>query len=123
MQDMGHQPVMLSRKQSEPCPTCPHPPSSPHVSQVVSSELAAVASQRDSAMEEARRLGQRSAQAEQLLRAKEAEAEDLRKVYEGLALEHRRWGGPGPGLSVVGSGGHGQASARFVRCCNADVSR
>ncbi|GFR41794.1 hypothetical protein Agub_g2559, partial [Astrephomene gubernaculifera] len=58
--------------------------------QVVSNELATVAAQRDSAAEESRRQGSRALAAEQLLRAKEAEAEDLRRVYEALAAEHKR---------------------------------
>lgn len=60
--------------------------------QVVGNELATACGQRDAAAEEARGLGARLASAEQLLRAKESEVEDLRAAYEGLALENRRWG-------------------------------
>lgn len=46
--------------------------------------------QRDAAQEELRRVGQRLSAAEQLVRAKEVEVEDLRRAYEALALDHRR---------------------------------
>lgn len=35
-------------------------------------------------------MGQRLSAAEQLVRAKEVEVEDLRRAYEALALDHRR---------------------------------
>ncbi|EFJ50664.1 basal body protein [Volvox carteri f. nagariensis] len=61
--------------------------------QVVSAELANVVGQRDTAVKESQRQSARAVGAEQLLRAKEAEAEDLRRVYEALAGEHRRQSG------------------------------
>jgi hypothetical protein len=46
--------------------------------------------QRDSQADELQRLSGRLGSAEQLVRAKEAEVEDLRRAYEGLALDNRR---------------------------------
>lgn len=60
------------------------------VVQVVSGELSAAASQRDGALTELQRTGQRLSQSEQLLRAKGLEVEDLRQAYEALALDARR---------------------------------
>lgn len=56
----------------------------------MSSELASAAQQRDAHADELRRLSARSTGAEQMVRAKEAEVEDLRRAYEALALENRR---------------------------------
>ena len=58
--------------------------------QVVSNELAMLSQQRDSQADELQRLSGRLGSAEQLVRAKEAEVEDLRRAYEGLALDNRR---------------------------------
>jgi anti-sigma28 factor (negative regulator of flagellin synthesis) len=58
--------------------------------QAVGNELSSAAQQRDHSLDELRRVSSRMATAEQLVRAKEAEVEDLRRVYETLALEHRR---------------------------------
>ena len=60
------------------------------IMQAVSTELAALTQHAGEQEEEVRRLGGRVAASEQLLRAKEAEVEDLRHAYEGLALESRR---------------------------------
>jgi hypothetical protein len=49
-----------------------------------------VSQQRDQANAELRHISPRLVAAEQLVRAKEAEVEDLRRAYESLALEHRR---------------------------------
>lgn len=59
--------------------------------QVVSSELASCSQQRECAVEEVRRFGARLAGAEQLLRARDLELEDLRRAYEGVVMENRRW--------------------------------
>lgn len=56
----------------------------------MSNELAVASQQRDSQGDELRRVSGRLASAEQLLRAKEMEVEDLRRAYESLALEARR---------------------------------
>ncbi|GFH12871.1 uncharacterized protein HaLaN_08640, partial [Haematococcus lacustris] len=61
-------------------------------STVVSNELAATAQQRDAAAAEVRRLTARVNSAEQMVRSKEAEVEDLRRAYESLALDNRRVG-------------------------------
>jgi hypothetical protein len=61
--------------------------------QAVGKELSAATQQRDMALEDLRRTSSRLGMAEQLVRAKEVEVEDLRRAYEALALEHRRWGG------------------------------
>ena len=53
-------------------------------------ELSSAAHQRDHSLDELRRVSSRMTTTEQLVRAKEAEVEDLRRVYETLALEHRR---------------------------------
>ncbi|GAX72996.1 hypothetical protein CEUSTIGMA_g448.t1 [Chlamydomonas eustigma] len=58
--------------------------------QAVGNELTTVSRQRDHANAELRHLSPRLVAAEQLVRAKEAEVEDLRRAYESLALEHRR---------------------------------
>lgn len=58
--------------------------------QVVSNELAELSQQHERQADELRRVSARSGSAEQLVRAKEAEVEDLRRAYEGLALDNRR---------------------------------
>ena len=66
------------------------PPPQVRENQAVGNELASASQQRDHALDELRRLSSRLGGAEQLVRAKEAEVEDLRCAYEALALEHRR---------------------------------
>lgn len=58
--------------------------------QVVSSELATASHHGGQARDEVGLLRSRLAATEQLLRSKEAEVEDVRHAYEGLAVEHRR---------------------------------
>jgi hypothetical protein len=58
--------------------------------QVVSSELAGLSHDHTRASEEVTNLRTQLAATEQLLRGKEAEVEDVRHAYEGLAVEHRR---------------------------------
>lgn len=58
--------------------------------QVVSNELAVLSQQHDGQADELRRVSVKLSAAEQLVRAKDAEVEDLRRAYEGLALENRR---------------------------------
>ena len=58
--------------------------------QVVSSELAGLSQEHTRASEDVSNLRTRLAGTEQLLRGKEAEVEDIRHAYEGLAVEHRR---------------------------------
>ncbi|KAF5840898.1 hypothetical protein DUNSADRAFT_15097 [Dunaliella salina] len=58
--------------------------------QVVSNELAELSQQHERQADELRRVSARLGSAEQLVRAKEAEVEDLRRAYEGLALDNRR---------------------------------
>eukprot|EP00967_Tisochrysis_lutea_P030032 scaffold35218_cov19-Tisochrysis_lutea.AAC.1 len=69
--------------------TYPHACMCPHM-QVVSNELAELSQQHERQADELRRVSARSGSAEQLVRAKEAEVEDLRRAYEGLALDNRR---------------------------------
>lgn len=54
--------------------------------QALGSELSGLVRQRDLQADELRRLSARASAAEQLVRAKDAEVEDLRKAYEELAL-------------------------------------
>jgi chromosome segregation ATPase len=56
----------------------------------VSSELASLQQQCSAANEELSLAKRRLAAAEQMVRAKESEVEDLRAAYEALATEHRR---------------------------------
>lgn len=74
---------------------------SPLCTQVVSSELASVSTARAAAAEEAAGLRKRLSAAEQLLRAKEAEVQDTRHAYEGLATEHRWAWADGAGLGGI----------------------
>lgn len=58
--------------------------------QVVSSELASLHASHSGLQEAAAALRQQLAGAEQAVRLKEVELEDVRGAYEGLATEHRR---------------------------------
>ena len=58
--------------------------------QVVSNELAMLSQHHDGQTDELRHVSAKLSTAEQLVRAKDAEVEDLRRAYEGLALENRR---------------------------------
>ncbi len=57
---------------------------------MVTNELATASAHHRAAADEAHGARKRLAAAEQLLRAKESEAEDIRSAYEALATEHRR---------------------------------